>query len=123
MAHDVRRNLYVMPPEQAFMNNSSWICHDSSASDALSRQAETWRTLMIKTLAAIGFGSALMLAPALALADDAAPAAAAPAAAAPAAPVMHHHHHHHHHHVVVHHHHHVKKMEKKMDKPADAPKS
>ncbi len=31
---------------------------------------------MIKTLAAIGFGSALMLAPALALADDAAPAAA-----------------------------------------------
>jgi hypothetical protein len=58
---------------------------------------------MLKVLSAIGFASALVLAPAIALADDAAPpAGAAPAAAAPdaapAAPVMHHHHHHHHHH-------------------------
>ncbi len=35
---------------------------------------------MIKILAAIGLGSALMLAPVLALADEAAPAAGAPAA-------------------------------------------
>jgi hypothetical protein len=57
---------------------------------------------MLKVLSAIGFASALVLAPAMALADDAAaPAGAAPAAApdaAAAAPMAHHHHHHHHHH-------------------------
>jgi hypothetical protein len=57
---------------------------------------------MLKVLSAIGFASALVLAPAMALADDAAaPAGAAPAAApdaAAAAPMVHHHHHHHHHH-------------------------
>ena len=62
---------------------------------------------MLKILSAIGFASALVLAPAIAMADDAAPPAAAPPAAAPAAgapdaaaaaPVVHHHHHHHHHH-------------------------
>jgi hypothetical protein len=90
---------------------------------------------MIKILAAIGFGSALMLVPAIALADDAKPADApkADATMAPAAPMMHHHHHHadkmavavkHHHH---HHHHHHHMMMKKMDAPAapapDAPKT
>ena len=59
---------------------------------------------MIKILAAIGFGSALMLAPALALADDATPAAA-PKADATMKPVRMHHHHattaHHHHHVTI----------------------
>jgi hypothetical protein len=34
----------------------------------------TWRISLMKILAAIGFGSALVLAPALALANDAAPA-------------------------------------------------
>jgi Spy/CpxP family protein refolding chaperone len=48
---------------------------------------------MLKILSAIGFASALVLAPVVALADD----AAAPDAAA-AAPMAHHHHHHHHHH-------------------------
>lgn len=82
---------------------------------------------MMKILAAVGFGSALMLAPALALADDAAPAAAPDAKMAPAKPMMHHHHHHHmvmHKKVVVHHHHHhmMKKPEAKPAAP-DAPKS
>jgi hypothetical protein len=57
---------------------------------------------MLKVLSAIGFASALVLAPAIALADDAAPPAGAAPAAAPdaaaAAPMVHHHHHHHHHH-------------------------
>jgi hypothetical protein len=45
---------------------------------------------MIKILAAVGFGSALMLAPALALADDAKPADAPKADATMApAPMMH----------------------------------
>jgi hypothetical protein len=84
---------------------------------------------MIKILAAIGLGSALMLAPAIALADD----AAAPAADAKMAPkpMAHHRHHHvvHHvvHHKVVHHHvvHHMMKKPaaKPADAPADAPKS
>jgi hypothetical protein len=74
---------------------------------------------MIKILAAIGLGSALMLAPAVAFADDAAPMAPKPM-------VMHHHHHHHHHHhmmmkkkMMMHHHMMKKKMEKmdKMEKP------
>jgi hypothetical protein len=76
---------------------------------------------MLKILSAIGFASALVLAPAIALADDAAPPAAAPApaAAAPdaAAPVVHHHHHHHHHH----HRGHPLKHDSS-PKPADAPK-
>jgi hypothetical protein len=85
---------------------------------------------MIKIFAAVGFASALMLAPALALADDAKPADAPKADTTMApAPMKHHHHHHHHHHamkvVVVHHHHHH--MMKKMDAPAapapDAPKT
>ena len=66
---------------------------------------------MIKILAAVGLGSALMLAPAVAFADD-----------APMAPKPMMHHYHHHHHMmkpVVHHHHHhmmkkMEKMEKKM---------
>jgi len=71
---------------------------------------------MIRILAAIGLGSALMLAPAVAFADD----AAAPKADAMAKPMMvKHHHHHHMMKPVVHHHHHhhmMKKMEeKKMD--------
>ena len=57
---------------------------------------------MLKVLSAIGFASALVLAPVVALADDAAPPAGAAPAAAPdaaaAAPMAHHHHHHHHHH-------------------------
>ena len=82
---------------------------------------------MMKILAAIGLGSALMLAPALAFADDAAPAApAADAKMAPAPKPMHHRHHRHvvvHHHVVHHHvvHHHM--MKKPVEKPAEAPKS
>jgi hypothetical protein len=78
---------------------------------------------MIKILAAIGLGSALMLAPAIAFADDA--AAPKPDATAPAMapkPMMHHHHHK----VVVmvkHHHHHHHMMKKPMDKPTEAPKT
>jgi hypothetical protein len=86
----------------------------------LSPQAETWRKSMIKILAAIGLGSALMLAPAVAFADDAAPAA--PAADAKMAPKPKAHHHVVHH--VVHHVHHVvhhKAMKKPAAKPADAP--
>jgi Spy/CpxP family protein refolding chaperone len=72
---------------------------------------------MIKILAAIGFGSALMLAPALALADDAKPADAPKADATMApAPMMHHHHHHHHHHM-------MKKIDAPMKPAADAPKT
>jgi hypothetical protein len=60
------------------------------------------KSKMLKILSAIGFASALVLAPAVALADDAAPPAGAAPAAAPdaaaAAPMAHHHHHHHHHH-------------------------
>jgi hypothetical protein len=73
---------------------------------------------MIKILAAIGLGSALMLAPAVAFADD----AAAPAADAKMAPKPMAHHHVVHH--VVHHVHHVahhKMMKKPAAKPADAP--
>jgi hypothetical protein len=84
---------------------------------------------MTKILLAIGLGSALMLAPAIAFADDA--AAPKPDATAPMAPKPMMHHHHHHHKVVVvikhhHHHHHMmmkKPMMKPADKPADAPKS
>ncbi|MGA2042053.1 MAG: hypothetical protein ABSG83_01640 [Roseiarcus sp.] len=68
---------------------------------------------MIRILAAIGLGSALMLAPALALADD------APKPEMMAKPMVHHRHHHHMMKPVVHHHRHhhmMKKMEeKKMD--------
>jgi hypothetical protein len=75
---------------------------------------------MIKILAAVGLGSALILAPVVAFADDAAPAADAKMAPKPMA---HHHHVAHHvvHHKVVHHHvvHH--KMKKPAAKPADAP--
>lgn len=76
---------------------------------------------MLKVLSAIGFASALVLAPAIALADDAAPPAgaapaAAPADAAPAAAPMKHHHHHHHHH----HRGHTLKHDS-APKPADAP--
>jgi hypothetical protein len=83
---------------------------------------------MIKILAAIGLGSALMLAPVVAFADDAAPAAPAADAKMAPKPMVHHHRHHvvHHvvHHKVVHHHvvhHHM--MKKPMEKPAEAPKS
>jgi hypothetical protein len=88
---------------------------------------------MMKILAAVGLGSALMLAPVLAFADDA--AVPAPAADATMAPKPMHHHRHHAHHVVHHHvvHHHVmhhhaahhmmKKPAKPMEKPAEAPKS
>jgi hypothetical protein len=81
---------------------------------------------MIKILAAIGLGSALMLAPAIAFADDA--AAPKPDATAPAMapkPMMHHHHHHHAMVVMVkhHHHHHHHMMKKPMDKPTEAPKT
>jgi hypothetical protein len=81
-----------------------------------SLQAETWRISMIKILAAIGFGSALMLAPALALADDAAPAAAAPAKPMHKAK----------HHTTKHHttkHHASKKAPAPAAPAADAPKS
>ena len=59
---------------------------------------------MTKLIAALGFSTALMIAPVMA--QTAAPAPDAPAADAPAAdaapaPVKHHHHHHHH----RHHHH------------------
>ena len=78
--------------------------------------------IMLKILTVIGFGSALMLAPVLAFADDAAPA---PDAKMAPAPMMHHRHHHHmmHHHMMMHHHtmhHHM--MKKPMAAP-DAPKS
>ena len=83
---------------------------------------------MIKILAAIGLGSALMLAPVVAFADDAAPAAPAADAKMAPKPMVHHRRHHvvHHvvHHKVVHHHvvhHHM--MKKPADAPADAPKS
>jgi hypothetical protein len=83
---------------------------------------------MIKILAAIGLGSALMLAPVVAFADDAAPAAPAADAKMAPKPMVHHRRHHvvHHvvHHKVVHHHvvhHHM--MKKPMEKPAEAPKS
>jgi hypothetical protein len=81
---------------------------------------------MIKILAAIGLGSALMLAPALAFAEDA-PAAAPAKTAHVTKHVAHHkkvvkkpvkHHRHHRHHVVV------KKATKPAPaKPAEAPKS
>jgi hypothetical protein len=83
---------------------------------------------MIKILAAIGLGSALMLAPVVAFADDAAPATPAADAKMAPKPMVHHRRHHvvHHvvHHKVVHHHvvhHHM--MKKPMEKPAEAPKS
>lgn len=71
---------------------------------------------MIKILAAIGLGSALMLAPALAFAED---APAAPAKTAPAPKHMKHHHHH------MKKHHVMKKKTTKPApaKPAEAPKS
>ena len=72
---------------------------------------------MIKILAAIGLGSALMLAPVVAFADDAAPAAPAADAKMAPKPMMHHHVHHVVHHHVVHH----KMMKKPAAKPADAP--
>jgi Spy/CpxP family protein refolding chaperone len=75
---------------------------------------------MIKILAAIGVASALTLAPVIAFAEDAAPAGA-PAAGAPEMKPVHHHHRHHHVAVVHHHHHHH--TTKKMEKPAEAPKS
>ena len=91
----------------------------------------------MKTLLALGVASALVLAPVVAFADE---ATAPPSPNAPSTPgngpakdapaVMHHHHHHHHHHHVMkpmkpvkHHKMAPKKMDdKKMDKPADAPK-
>ena len=81
---------------------------------------------MTKILAALGVSTALMLTPVLAFADDAA-APAAPAAEKPMAKPMKHHKHH----MAKKHtmHHHMakapKKMmdDKKMDKPAEAPKS
>ena len=73
---------------------------------------------MIKILAAIGLGSALMLAPVVAFADDAAPAAPAADAKMAPKPMVHHRRHHVVHHVV---HHHM--MKKPMEKPAEAPKS
>jgi hypothetical protein len=77
---------------------------------------------MTKILLAIGLGSALMLAPAIAFADDA--AAPKPDATAPAmAPKPMHHHHHHKVVVMVKHHHHHHHTMKPADKPADAPKS
>ena len=79
---------------------------------------------MLKILAAVGLGSALMLAPAVAFADDAAPAAPAADAKMAPKPMMHHHRHHHVMHHVMHHHvmhHHM--MKKPMEKPAEAPKS
>ena len=78
---------------------------------------------MTKILAALGVGAALMLTPVLAYADDAA-APAAKAEMAPAKPMKHHKHMakkpaHHHHMAKA-----PKKMDdKKMDKPAEAPKS
>jgi hypothetical protein len=67
---------------------------------------------MMKILAAIGLGSALMLAPVVAFADDAAPAAAPDAKMAPAPMAMVHHHHHHHHPMMMKpkHHHHMHPM-------------
>ena len=79
---------------------------------------------MLKILAAVGLGSALILAPAVAFADDAAPAAPAADAKMAPKPMMHHHRHHHVMHHVMHHHvmhHHM--MKKPMEKPAEAPKS
>jgi hypothetical protein len=79
---------------------------------------------MTKILAALGVGAALMLTPVLAYADDAA-APAPKAEMAPAKPMKHHKHHaakkpaKHHHMAKA-----PKKMDdKKMDKPAEAPKS
>jgi hypothetical protein len=99
-------------PERAFINNSSWICHEAYRLSRFEPSGRnTWRKSMIKILAAIGLGSALMLAPALALADDAAPAA--PAASTDTAkpmmkkPMMKKHH------TTKHH-----TMKKKMTKPA-----
>ena len=88
---------------------------------------------MKKTLLALGVASALVLAPALAFADEATnpPSPNAPSTPgngpSPAPAPMHHHHHHHHHHVMKPmkpaKHHSMKKMDdKKMDKPAEAPK-
>jgi hypothetical protein len=79
---------------------------------------------MTKILAALGLSTALMLTPVLAYADD----AAAPKADEKMAPKPVVHHHHHHHHVAkpmkpAKHHKMMKKEDKKMDKPADAPKT
>jgi hypothetical protein len=88
---------------------------------------------MLKTLAAIGFGTALMLCPVIASAQTAASPAAtpnvAPSSSASAAKEMqnmdtkHHHHHHHviHHHVIHHHHKPMKKMDAPMAAPDAAP--
>jgi hypothetical protein len=82
---------------------------------------------MVKILVALGLGAALVMAPVVAFADDAAPAGAAPAMAPATKPMAHHHHHYHHmihHHHVIHHHPMMKKpMMKPTTAPADAPKS
>ncbi len=76
---------------------------------------------MIKILAALGLGTALMLTPVLAYADD---AAAAPKAEEKMAPKpMKHHKHHKAMKKPAKHHKMMKKDDKKMDKPADAPKT
>jgi hypothetical protein len=86
---------------------------------------------MLKTLAAIGLGSALLFTPVIASAQTSPPAdpTAAPASATMERPAPKHHRHHramHHKKMMMHHHHkmmHHKKMMKKMEAPAaEAPK-
>ena len=69
---------------------------------------------MKKTLLALGVASTLVLAPALAFADEATtpPSPNAPSTPGNGPPKMHHHPHHHHHHHSM----------ENMDKPAEAPK-
>jgi hypothetical protein len=78
---------------------------------------------MLKIMAAVGLTSALLLAPALAFADESStppsPDAVKTPGNGPDVMPKHHHHHHHHHHSMM------KKpaADPATDKPADAPKS
>jgi hypothetical protein len=91
-------------PDMAAEANRSFICGSGAGTrlDPLETQLHIQReSFMTKFIAALGFSTALMLAPALAQTTAPAPDATAPAAAPDAsapAPMHHHHHHHHHHH-------------------------
>ena len=108
-----------------FIANSGSIGHYRRESLTMFADSQ-WRNKMLKTLAAIGLGAALILAPVATMAQTAAPAPAA----MPAKPVVHHKvvhhkvvHHKMVHHKMVHHkvvHHKVKPMAKK-PMPAPAP--
>ena len=78
---------------------------------------------MTKILAALGLSTALMLTPVLAYADDAAPAAPKAEEKMAPKPMKHHKHHKAHKPMTPAHHKMMKKEDKKMDKPADAPKT